>query len=572
MNRTVHRHELGGSRRRFATDKLGPSSMDAEFIAVSGPLLGERFPLREGETRLGRAPTSEIHLAESEVAWEHCTITLREGRYRLTDRRSGFGTYVNGMRVAEYCLEEGDQVSVGETVLVFRQEEAAAREDSQQHTLLRACSLMFLFRALATSQSAAHRATLEAQILRLAGDLTGCTGGAVLLGRNADELRAAAADRADLPQLAAQAVREGAVVDGNSRTIALPLHASGAVAGVLVACFPPEEAANLADHRDTLSAIGTLAAAALDAARDMERLRTENALLVERLGGGDSGIIGESAAIGRVKQMIARLAPSETSVLILGESGTGKELVARALHHQSPRAAKPFVAINCAALTDTLLESELFGHEKGAFTGAVGQKKGKLEVAAGGTVFLDENGEMAQLLQAKLLRVLQERQMERVGGTQTVKLDIRMVAATNRDLEDEVRKGNFRQDLYYRLNVVTLKSPPLRDRPEDILPLANHFARRFAGHCGRPITGIAPATRAYLQSYSWPGNVRELENAIERAVVLGSSDTILPEDLPENIREGSPPAEVSTTIYDEALNTAKRQVILKAFDQVNYEH
>jgi DNA-binding NtrC family response regulator len=159
-----------------------------------------------------------------------------------------------------------------------------------------------------------------------------------------------------------------------------------------------------------------------------------------------------------------------------------------------------------------------------------------------------------------------------VGGTQTVKLDIRMVAATNRDLEDEVRKGNFRQDLYYRLNVVTLKCPPLRERPEDILPLANHFAKRFAGHCGRPITGIAPATRAYLQSYSWPGNVRELENAIERAVVLGSSDTILPEDLPENIREGSQPAEVSTTIYDEALNTAKRQVILKAFDQANYDH
>jgi DNA-binding NtrC family response regulator len=157
-------------------------------------------------------------------------------------------------------------------------------------------------------------------------------------------------------------------------------------------------------------------------------------------------------------------------------------------------------------------------------------------------------------------------------SARTVKLDIRMVAATNRDLEDEVRKGNFRQDLYYRLNVVTLKCPPLRERPEDILPLANHFAKRFAGHCGRPITGIAPATRAYLQSYSWPGNVRELENAIERAVVLGSSDTILPEDLPENIREGSQPAEVSTTIYDEALNTAKRQVILKAFDQANYDH
>src|SRR5579872_6858043 len=224
MNRTVHRHELGGSRRRFATDKLGPSSMDAEFIAVSGPLLGERFPLREGETRLGRAPTSEIHLAESEVAWEHCTITLREGRYRLTDRRSGFGTYVNGMRIAEHCLEEGDQVSVGETVLVYREDSAAPRQDSEQHTLLRACSLMFLFRALASSQSPAHRSTLEGQILRLAGDLAGCTGGAVLLGRTAAELEAAAAQHLglpDLPQIAARAMREGDVLDAATLTIAL---------------------------------------------------------------------------------------------------------------------------------------------------------------------------------------------------------------------------------------------------------------------------------------------------------------------------------------------------------------
>jgi Nif-specific regulatory protein len=179
---------------------------------------------------------------------------------------------------------------------------------------------------------------------------------------------------------------------------------------------------------------------------------------------------------------------------------------------------------------------------------------------------------MAPSLQAKLLRVLQERQMERVGGTQTVKLDIRLVAATNRDLAEEVRKKTFRQDLYYRLNVVSVESPPLRERAEDIIPLANHFARRFAERSVRPITGISPAARAYLQSYSWPGNVRELENAMERAVVLGSSDMILPEDLPENIREGSQPADASTTLYDEALNAAKRQVVLKAFDQADYDH
>jgi transcriptional regulator with PAS, ATPase and Fis domain len=257
--------------------------------------------------------------------------------------------------------------------------------------------------------------------------------------------------------------------------------------------------------------------------------------------------------------------------LILGESGTGKELVARAIHRNSLRAAGPFVAINCAALADTLLESELFGHEKGAFTGAIVQKMGKLELAQGGSVFLDEIGELSQLLQAKLLRVLQQREMERVGGTKTIKLDLRVLAATNRNLEEAVKKGAFRQDLYYRLNVVQLTAPALRDRPEDTIPLAEHFAKKYAQDCGRKITGLAPEARVYLQSYSWPGNVRELENAIERAVVLGSTDTILAEDLPEHIRE-TRPAEVSASLYEEAVEAAKRQVVLKAFDQANFDH
>jgi len=184
---------------------------------------------------------------------------------------------------------------------------------------------------------------------------------------------------------------------------------------------------------------------------------------------------------------------------------------------------------------------------------------------------LDEIGELSPILQAKLLRVLQEREMERVGGTKTIKLDIRIVAATNRDLEEAVKKGTFRQDLYYRLNVVVLKAPALRERPEDTLPLAEHFAKKYARECGRKITGLAPAARAYLRNYSWPGNVRELENAIERAVVLGSADVILPEDLPEQIRE-THPAEVSATLYEEAVEDAKRKVVLRAFEQANHDH
>ena len=550
--------------------------MAAEFIAVSGPRQGERFPLGEAEVRIGRAPTADIHLPEPEAAWEHCLVRARDGRLQLVDRRSGFGTYVNGMRIAEHALEEGDQVSVAETVLVYREDSAAPREDSGQHTLLRACSLLFLFRALASAQNPAHRSTLEAQILRLVGDLAGSTGGAVLLGRDPIELQGAAAQRSDVPHLeeiAARALKEGAVLDPASLTVALPLYAGGAVAGLLMATFAPEEAANLADHRETLSAVGTLAAAALETVRDVERLRTENALLVERLGGGDTGIIGQSPAIARVNQMIARLAPLDTSVLILGESGTGKELVARALHKQSLRASKPFVAINCAALTDTLLESELFGHEKGAFTGAVAQKKGKLEVAEGGTVFLDEIGEMAAPLQAKLLRVLQQREFERVGGTRTLPLDIRLIAATNRDLASEAGRGSFREDLYHRLNVVAIRVPPLRARCEDIPLLARVFVERAAARCRRRVTGISPEAERCLMSYSWPGNVRELENAIEHAAVLGQSETLLPEDLPESVLESAPaPAPPVPGALQPSVVETKRQLILSAWQKAGGDH
>jgi Nif-specific regulatory protein len=242
-------------------------------------------------------------------------------------------------------------------------------------------------------------------------------------------------------------------------------------------------------------------------------------------------------------------------------------LVARAIHRGSSRAAKPCVAINCAALAESLLESELFGHEKGAFTGAIAQKKGKLEVAEGGTVFLDEIGELAPLLQAKLLRVLQEREFERVGGTRTIKLDVRLITATNRDLEGEVKKGTFREDLFYRLNVVSLRMPPLRERREDIALLASYFASKYAKRANRAVLGISPQARTCLTNYDWPGNVRELENAIERAVVLGSSELILPEDLPESVLDRATPADVTMTAFHDSIRESKKQLILSAFDQ-----
>jgi Nif-specific regulatory protein len=328
---------------------------------------------------------------------------------------------------------------------------------------------------------------------------------------------------------------------------------------------------NLSGHQETLGAIATLAAAALETERDVEHLRAENLLLRERLSASEPGIAGESIAIHKLLGLVARVAPQEASVLILGESGVGKELVARAIHRLSPRAVRPFVAINCAALTETLLESELFGYEKGAFTGAVAQKKGKLEMAEGGTVFLDEIGELAPAMQAKLLRVLQQREFERVGGTQTWKLDVRLVAATNRDLAAAVRGGSFREDLYHRLNVVALRVPPLRDRAGDILPLARYFVDRAAPRCGRAVKGISPEAEACLLAYSWPGNVRELENAMERAVVLGESEWITPEDLPETVLESGavpqPPGALQASVTD-----TKRQTILNAWRECGGDH
>jgi transcriptional regulator with GAF, ATPase, and Fis domain len=263
--------------------------------------------------------------------------------------------------------------------------------------------------------------------------------------------------------------------------------------------------------------------------------------------------------------MIERVAASESTVLILGESGTGKELVARAIHQRSARQSRSFVPINCAAITDSLLESELFGHEKGAFTGAVAQKKGRLEMAQGGTVFLDEVGELAPGLQAKLLRVLQERELMRVGGTQAVKLDVRVLAATNRDLAAYVRGGAFREDLYHRLNVIALRTPPLRDRKEDIPALARHFLAKVCHQCRRRMTGFSPEAEQALLAYDWPGNIRELENAIERAVVMAETDTVLPEDLPEASSEAA--AAPGSGAYQQSVGDAKRDSILRAYEQ-----
>jgi two-component system response regulator AtoC len=246
-------------------------------------------------------------------------------------------------------------------------------------------------------------------------------------------------------------------------------------------------------------------------------------------------IIGAAPAMRELFRLLKRLAISDVTVLIQGESGTGKELVAQAIHRNSTRREGPFVSINCAAIPENLLESELFGHERGAFTGAIAQKPGKFEIASGGSVFLDEIGEMPLSLQAKMLRVLQERVIERVGGTKPMAVDLRVIAATNRDLRQEVEAGNFREDLFFRLNVVPARLPPLRERREDIALLADHFLLFYSQKFQRPIRGFTDEAAAAIRAYRWPGNVRELENALQRAIILSTEDIITLADLPANI-------------------------------------
>jgi DNA-binding NtrC family response regulator len=253
-------------------------------------------------------------------------------------------------------------------------------------------------------------------------------------------------------------------------------------------------------------------------------------------------IEGKSPRMLEVYKLVARVATTSATVLVVGESGTGKELVARAIHSRSPRASKPFVPVNCTALSESLLESELFGHARGAFTGAVGAKRGLFEMANGGTLFLDEIGDMGPKMQAQLLRVLQDGELRPVGGTESIKVDVRLVCATNRDLEADVKTGRFREDLYFRINVVTVRMPALRERPGDIPILVRHFLAKIARRENRPEASFSPEGLDTLCRHSWPGNVRELENAIERAVAVAKGNVILPSDLPVEVYGGSPAA------------------------------
>jgi DNA-binding NtrC family response regulator len=299
-------------------------------------------------------------------------------------------------------------------------------------------------------------------------------------------------------------------------------------------------------------------------ALEQARLKSEVELLARELAGRYRLVAGKSPTMARVIEQAKKAASSKTTVLLLGESGTGKELFARSIHEWSERAGRPFVAINCVGLSKELLESELFGHERGAFTGAHQLKKGRMEIADGGTVFLDEVGDISAELQTKLLRFLQEREFERVGGTQSIVVDIRIIAATNKDLEEAVKRGTFREDLYHRLNVIAITLPRLRERIEDIPSLADYFLQRVALETKKPFNEITEEALARLCAYSWPGNVRELANVIERGVVLGDGPEFSVDCLPSRLVGDAPIASAETQLFHEAVNSHRRTLIVDA--------
>jgi two-component system, NtrC family, response regulator HydG len=581
--------------------------LDTRVVVVSGPAKGTLVRLMAEQLSVGRDAANSLCLRDPAVSRKHFSISKTDSAFQLVDLKSHNGTFVNGIPVRRKLLTHGDNIRVGRCELVFLITDEAEEvlqtvqfRDTDSVSMLtttniRAFSsvsktsmdvgrmardLNALFKITSILNSIRESGQLQQRLLELLGEVIPADSGAILILRQPDEDPSSSRVWYRKPdgktplsirrELVQRALWERSTVlsrpsgDSEDRESVLCVPLVGTERTVGVVYMTADESVDIFrdDHVHFLTSVATMAAVTLENVMATEALRNENRRLQAELNLQDV-IIGESRAMKTVHNFIGRVAKSDSTVLIRGESGTGKELVARAIHRNSPRADKPFVAINCAAIPEALLESELFGHEKGAFTGAVGLKKGRFEIAEGGTIFLDEIGEMAPMLQVKLLRALQEREFERVGGTRTLKLDARVVAATNKDLDEAIRNNEFRQDLYFRLNVVSVTVPPLRDRPDDIPLLAMYFTSKYGDKCKRVVKGMSAAARKILENYRWPGNVRELENAIEHAIVLGIGDEIVPEDLPDSMLE-VPPSPTAVKTYHDRINQLKKTMIMEA--------
>ena len=590
---------------RFArVGGYNPRAMRSEsplLVVTAGPARGGSVPLT-GMIPIGRDRENALAIGDPALSRRHCVVEASGANVVIRDLGSRNGVFVNGCPVTERRLVDGDQIRIGDSALLVvipgtsggeprplfvldeRHMDATgtlsiAPEDSAYIVAETAGGLApnramhDLHRLIELSVALQMTTTVEAVHTIVLGHVVeafpGC-GGVVLTRSGNDAFAAVAALNSSGQQasvssaVAARALDQRvAVLATDVPSLAVPL-GSDADAGVL--CVIPHATGSLTDDDLQLAAaIGLIGGLARDRAAHIEWLQRETARL-RNDAAIEHSLVGESEPMQRVLRFITRVAATDATVLLRGESGTGKELIAHAIHANSARAKGPFVAINCAALPDALLESELFGHERGAFTGAIAQQRGRLELADKGTVFLDEIGELATPLQAKLLRVLQDQIVERVGARRGIKIDARVIAATNLDLEQALAAGAFRQDLYYRLNVVSLIVPPLRERRADVPLLAAYFVRKHAARCKRVVRGISPAARSLLMQYDWPGNVRELSNALERAVVLGSGDVIVPEDLPEALLDAAS-TEESPRGYHARVAASKKAILAEALDQ-----
>ena len=581
--------------------------MHPRVVALTGMFKGESYRLSGEKLTLGRDTSNGVQIGDATVSKKHCVIESANGTFELVDLDSHNGTFVNGIPVKRRPLAHGDVIRLGQSELLFLTTDQATDEavavqysddvtrDALKTVLITpghhtytsvdvgrmARDLNALFKITSTINSIRDPNLLQTKLLELIFEVVPAETGAILLMSHVDEEPKAAHTHERHPGAAPLQIRKNVIhramwerasvftesssdIAAAENIMCVPLIGVQNTIGVIYLASKGLKARFAEDHVQFLNSAAGIAAVTLENVLSFESLKAENRRLREVLEPHET-IIGESKAIRRLSAFIDKVAKGDSTVLVRGESGTGKELVARAIHTGSARSEKPFVAINCAAIPETLLESELFGNEKGAFTGAV-FKKGKLETAEDGTVFLDEIGELAPLLQAKLLRVLQQREFDRLGGTRPIKFQARVLAATNKNLEQAIKVGEFRQDLFYRLNVVSTTLPPLRDHREDIPLLAIYFATKYAEKSERPFKGISTEARTILMSYDWPGNIRELENAIEHAIVMGSVDEILPEDLPETLLEKQS-VQVSSGKYHHEINELKKRLIIDAVTQ-----
>jgi transcriptional regulator with GAF, ATPase, and Fis domain len=580
-------------------------SQTALIIVVAGAGRGRSLPLAD-TVSIGRGDDNVLTIPDPALSRHHCVVEMTPTGPVVRDLQSKNGVFVNGCPVTERPLSDSDQIRIGDSALLVVLSQSAAAVGGESavavvntpvqststiaietasipywnreqtggdggviRTAARLRALLMLSDAL---QQAGTVATLFEALLAGAAEAFDAELTAVVARADGDDALGVVSARTRNGRT--EAVNSGLATKALTERSAILSHDDPAMCAPLMGGEPLTEAVFVArapgrqpfsvDDLQVLAAMATVGGMALDRVRHLEWLTAENRRLQSDLD-ADHNLIGESAAMATVHRFISRVATTDSTVLLRGESGTGKELVASAIHRKSARGQGPFVAINCAALPEALLESELFGHERGAFSGAFVQKRGRLEMADGGTLFLDEVGELAIQLQAKLLRVLQDQVVERIGARRGIKINVRIIAATNRDLETAIEQGAFRDDLYFRLNVVALTMPPLRERRDDLPLLASYFVRQHADRCKRDVKGISVEARKLLMAYDWPGNVRELSNAIERAVVLGSQDVILPEDLPEAIAEAGG-ADADPGFHSQVAER-KREIISAALDR-----